>query len=585
MQTLFREPMHIITYLPILDTRIGSYITIYGLNFDRTENYVLFLNENNSEIKVKCTIDSETMLFVQVPPNAQTGTVYVVTNGIRSRPSQILTISAPHSNEIVNRFPVSEPSYQIQIIDLGSNKFSMDVNPSDTILTLKKKLHKFINYVEDVASFVLKILIQNEFVILQNERTIDDHNIGSGESIYIESYIVPWTPTTSPAIILSRTIGSSANGSSANGSSANGSSANGSSANGSSANGSSANAPSANAIYKIRIKSILNGYALTVKPFYTILTVKMLFSILESTIRHSSMRRHLKHKKNPIYESKSWWSTDDFDLLFKDHPVLQNDRTLADYNINPEEILTVVFKVNRTLSYSPPFSNEDMFDAVKAGDTNIVGQMFFTGVDVNTKDSENLTALMHASANGHLDMVDLILLDGANVNETGRNGITALIYACYNGHRDVVQLLLEKRANINQPMDDITPLMIASSYGHADVVRLLLERGANINEQNDSGLTALIYACASGHLDVVVNLLNSGADINYMTIYGFTALNRASDNGYLDIVRVLLEKGANVNLINEHGKTALDYANENGYAEIVALLRRYRRRSGGEEIK
>ena len=51
------------------------------------------------------------------------------------------------------------------------------------------------------------------------------------------------------------------------------------------------------------------------------------------------------------------------------------------------------------------------------------------GVDVNAKDKDGGTALMAASAQGHLDVVQALLENGADVKAKGSNGTTALSVA------------------------------------------------------------------------------------------------------------------------------------------------------------
>jgi ankyrin repeat protein len=55
------------------------------------------------------------------------------------------------------------------------------------------------------------------------------------------------------------------------------------------------------------------------------------------------------------------------------------------------------------------------------------------------------TALMHASENGHLEIVRELCRKGANVNAArADNGFTALMLASWNGHQEVVRELCER---------------------------------------------------------------------------------------------------------------------------------------------
>lgn len=85
-------------------------------------------------------------------------------------------------------------------------------------------------------------------------------------------------------------------------------------------------------------------------------------------------------------------------------------------------------------------------------------------------------ALMVASFEGHLDIVQLLLDNGAEVNDVDSTGMTALMLAAERGHLEIVKLLLSKGANIynktavGQPQN---ALEIARQNGHIDVAEVL----------------------------------------------------------------------------------------------------------------
>lgn len=82
-------------------------------------------------------------------------------------------------------------------------------------------------------------------------------------------------------------------------------------------------------------------------------------------------------------------------------------------------------------------------------------------------------------------------------------GNTALIWASGNGDVDMVQLLIDNGADINiKNKDGYTALIWASSEGHLDVVRLLLDAGANANIKDNWGNTALDEAILNGYINI-----------------------------------------------------------------------------------
>ena len=69
-------------------------------------------------------------------------------------------------------------------------------------------------------------------------------------------------------------------------------------------------------------------------------------------------------------------------------------------------------------------------------------------VDVNVKEEDGMTALMHASYKGHAEVVECLLTNGAaqHVNVTQKDDYTALMFGTLSGNTDVVQLLLDAGA-------------------------------------------------------------------------------------------------------------------------------------------
>ena len=92
--------------------------------------------------------------------------------------------------------------------------------------------------------------------------------------------------------------------------------------------------------------------------------------------------------------------------------------------------------------------------AVPDIDVNATGKEMFGGdtnrndkdIDEKDKDGVEYTALMWASAKGHLEIVKALLDAGAEVN-TSLEGRTALDWATLRGHDDVAQALRQGRGD------------------------------------------------------------------------------------------------------------------------------------------
>ena len=101
-------------------------------------------------------------------------------------------------------------------------------------------------------------------------------------------------------------------------------------------------------------------------------------------------------------------------------------------------------------------------------------------------------------------IVELLLARGAKVNLKDNDDFTALMFASEQGHLEVVNVLLTQRANPNAINGSkyCTALIMASYKGHFAVVDALLQAGADPGIAKKSGETALIIA--SKHLSMMI---------------------------------------------------------------------------------
>jgi len=115
-----------------------------------------------------------------------------------------------------------------------------------------------------------------------------------------------------------------------------------------------------------------------------------------------------------------------------------------------------------------------------------------------------------AAMNGNHKQVDSLLKDGVPVDAVvdKESSWTALMWASKQGHIRIVELLLVNKANVDwsPSHSNITALHLASKYGHKDIVESLLDNGADVNAATAGGFTALINASEGGH-KIIVELL------------------------------------------------------------------------------
>ena len=106
-------------------------------------------------------------------------------------------------------------------------------------------------------------------------------------------------------------------------------------------------------------------------------------------------------------------------------------------------------------------------------------------MDPNSRDSDGLTPLMHASAGGHDDVAELLLGAGSRLGDVDSRRRSALHWAVIARRESMLRLLL-RHADADDPFqvevyDDAghTPLHTAVDIGFEAGVAVLLDFGAD----------------------------------------------------------------------------------------------------------
>lgn len=179
----------------------------------------------------------------------------------------------------------------------------------------------------------------------------------------------------------------------------------------------------------------------------------------------------------------------------------KDNRKLFASGRSPNKISTVLTNVQRRniQTAAPPVSKDMTVHQLAAQGELIHLEEKCSSPDfvIDARDSQGLTALHWACANGQKAAVELLLLRRADVGVVGDNGENALLLAACYGHRDIAALLLDKGMDINSS-DELgnTALMFAAFNDHAQCASLLVEWGADLTLENEDGYTAMELACA-----------------------------------------------------------------------------------------
>ncbi|XP_043692141.1 putative ankyrin repeat protein RF_0381 [Telopea speciosissima] len=180
-------------------------------------------------------------------------------------------------------------------------------------------------------------------------------------------------------------------------------------------------------------------------------------------------------------------------------------------------------------------------------------------LDVETKDEDGETPLLHATRQGHTDTAKYLLECGANPSISSDIGATALHHAAGTGNIDLLRFLLSKGVDVDSQSDAGTPMIWAAGHGQQEAVKVLLENHANPNAETDDNITPLLSAVAAGSLPCLELLIQAGANAN-VSAGGATPMHIAADNGSPDIINCLLKAGADPNAVDEDGLKPIQVA-------------------------
>ena len=175
------------------------------------------------------------------------------------------------------------------------------------------------------------------------------------------------------------------------------------------------------------------------------------------------------------------------------------------------------------------------------------------------------------------DMVELLCSWNADVNMPGLSGLTALMYATRTqSNGDMVKFLIDQKANIDQQSDNgQTALTVAARIqSNEAMVKVLIDQKANINHQDNCGRTVLMHAVVGRNTNHTVKLLlTKKANVNAEDNEGATALTKAVQVPKDTTVRLLLEGKANVRQQDHDGASPFFYAATEGSFETVTRLK------------
>lgn len=236
-----------------------------------------------------------------------------------------------------------------------------------------------------------------------------------------------------------------------------------------------------------------------------------------------------------------------------------------------------------------------------------VQSLLLRGADPNLK-FEAQPAIVWATVNGRVEIVNALLHAGVNINTKDEFGWTPIMWAILLGNKEIILNLLSQNAEVNvfSTKYNISPLRIACYLNDFYLIKTLLLKGAKVDSNDDLkyidlkyipgpqptdeekekipfdlrsryGQPTLVWATQEDQTEIVLALLDNGADVNAKDRDGFTALMWAVQNGNIKIVETLFRKGhPDVNAKTKSFQiTALNLAVKNGNGYMFNFLLRH----------
>ncbi len=136
-------------------------------------------------------------------------------------------------------------------------------------------------------------------------------------------------------------------------------------------------------------------------------------------------------------------------------------------------------------------TEKQFFDAVKSRNHDKIMQFINKGIDVNVKDRDGCSALMHATDSDDYKTVRLLVEFDADIDVKDDDGQTPLMNCAFVNARKSAKFLITHGANVNlKDKSGQTALMLAALSDSKEVGEMLILNGADVDAKDNEGMTA-----------------------------------------------------------------------------------------------
>lgn len=238
---------------------------------------------------------------------------------------------------------------------------------------------------------------------------------------------------------------------------------------------------------------------------------------------------------------------------------------------------------------------ENFLKAIKEENLEEVKTIISTGIEIDLKDEDNWTPLMHAcEKNKKTEIVSLLLESGANINQKGIHGYSPLLIVCeYNLSPEILKILIKNKPNINtQDNYGWTALIHASQYTNKEIVEILLTNNIDVEKKNNNEWNALMFAEETRRDSEIVHLIKVFGirDVRERIIFVikhkcallfekvFRDYKEVYENGWMDIMHLYVIYGGDDEALL--GKMGIDLAEKDSYGWDFGRYKEWRKRRG-----
>ena len=195
----------------------------------------------------------------------------------------------------------------------------------------------------------------------------------------------------------------------------------------------------------------------------------------------------------------------------------------------------------------PAMNNRySMIQAAAYGDLSRIKSLLESGVNVNTRDSMNRTALHLACAEGHSHIVRFLVEHGSCLKIKDRHGYTPLQDAVRNGHKEVIEIMILAGAQCStETIAEMEARLCGYAFsGNLNEVEKMIRDGTSPSCADYLGNSPLHLAVQQKKHEMVVYLLSIKAEINCKNMKGDTPLSIALRNQDHCLADILIKAGS-----------------------------------------